>query len=193
MKISYTHKLFFGRFHRKITIQVEGMVNHWNAMPTSVSDLQNWCTQHLPPHEFKVRCREFGWDTNQNHKTYHVHIYYSLDQVQQQVLSEFGSKVIHMCAPLDQQHVDDLSVKNIIQVRDTLLYNKYSHVIYFKYQKNRKLHSWLTEYLADTDVKITHNHQFPIVYMPGADHMALLQITWADEIDHVKQVRLLTD
>lgn len=193
MKLEYTSKLFFSKYDHKITLQVKGIAKNWYSVPQSVQHVQEWCRQHVPEHEHKVRCREKEWDPNQNHKTYHVHIYYSDEKVQQQILNQFGARVIAMCTPLDQQHVNDLSVKNIIQVRKQLLYKKYSHVIYFKYQKDSNLKKWLQDYLTDTDAKITKNYQFPTVYLTNTDHMSMLQITWADQIDHVKVVRLLPE
>jgi hypothetical protein len=194
MKIDYTQKLYFGKFCYKICVEVRAHTSYWWQIPTCVQDVVTWCEKNLPVNTYKVQRRRQTWDENNNLASWHVCVYCGDMNIRDQVLQHFGSQVVRMSQPLDDQHKQNLTVKNVIQIRDSLIFNKFRHAVYFKYDRSGKLLSWLKNYFQDNPkAKVSGNLWWVKVYMTDDLDVTSLQLSWPDQIDYVKTVRLLRE
>lgn len=192
MKIEYTRKLYFKKFHYKITVQTEGAAKTWWYVPDSVKTIQRWCDNNLDTTSAKVTKRVQSYDSQQQTSVYHVCIYCKDDAVRDQVLAQYGGQVVMIHQPLDDLHKHKLDVRNVIEVRKTLIYNRFRHAVYFKYDRKGQIHEWLQDYFKDhARVRVTGNRWWTKVYLEDDTEIAVLQLSWSEMIDYIKTVRCI--
>jgi hypothetical protein len=109
------------------------------------------------------------------------------------LILQFGSTIREITKPFDQDHLENLSVKNLVIVRQSLLHKKYQHVVYFKYDHKRELAPWLRDYAAtESGIKVESDGPWNRVYMVDSSHFTLFQLTWPDRINYTKTIRLIS-
>lgn len=194
MQIEYTQKLYFGKFYYKVTLEVAGDSANWWSPPREIKPVLSWCVSNLPAPDHKLTRRRQHHDPKQRHAVWHVCVYLNRSDLMDLILKDLGVQVIHVCKPLDDAHRVNLSVKNVISVRKDLIYKKFSHVIYFKYERTGALHKWLKDYFKDNPkARVSGSLWWCKVYMQDDVDVMSLQLSWPDHIDYMKTVRLITE
>jgi hypothetical protein len=201
MKINYTTKLYFDKFSIRMQVETIGAGssrwnnNYWGYTVNKMLELQElsaWCRENLKKQHYKLIDRYGRKGELPNTIVFNQMLYlFSQDQANA-VIAEFGSRVVEITQPKDQFHLEQLEVKNEVVYRNTLLYKKYQHVVYFKYDRYLEVWNWLQDYAADeTDLKIDKGYYCPRVYMENEDHLAVFKLTWGERIDYIKTICLI--
>lgn len=194
MQIEYTQKLYFGKFYYKISVEVSGESTSWWSPPKEITPVLTWCAVNLNSLDYKLTKFRQHHDPGQRQAVWHACIYCASADLRDQVLKQFGAQVVYVCQPLDDAHRMNLSVKNIISVRKDLIYKKFSHVIYFKYERTGKLYKWLKDYFRDNPkVRVAGSLWWCKVYMQDDVDVMSIQLSWPDHIDYLKTVRLIQE
>ena len=191
MKINYTSKLFYKKYAFKITLGFQVAKRHRyhrnKTMQPELQQVQDWCVATFGT-QFKMINR--GIWGNQIYSC-ETSIYVSSESDKDQVLQQYASQVLEVWQPWDDSHLQALGVRNITQVRTRLIYNKYSHVIYFKYDKKQTLKGQLHVMLADsTQSAVKGCARWPRVYSMCEQDITWIRLTYPEQIDYVKHVIL---
>ena len=189
----YTSKLFFGKYNTRIVIKTEGeRLIRW-VKPSEVIEVQTWCQTNLPNNSWKIRdyqknCRNYTI----GEVTYYQNLYITDVAQTDQVLKKFGNSVIEVTQPLDQDHKNNLEIRNLLVVRSSLIYKKYQHVVYFKYDRTQELNNWLQTYFVDEpESKLISHPYWPRLYLVDQTHLTTVKLMWQEKIDYIKTVQLL--
>jgi hypothetical protein len=187
MNISHTSKLFYGKYAYRITVKFDyPAANSLDASSyTHVRQLKQWCDAHVGSTKL---VRQFS-HAYSHHGGWNVVIYASSELDRDTIISHFGADVIAVCQPLDKHHEQLLDVKNRIEVKDRLIYGKYNHVVYFKYDRYRQTKRKITELLANSDTsRVTGSSSWCKVYSTNEDDVTMIKLMWPELIDYVKRV-----
>jgi len=191
MKIHYTSKLFYKTYAYKITLGFQVTKRnryhkHYQLQP-ELQQLQDWCTQQFGT-QFKMINRSIYGNQIYSCET---SIYVSTESDKDQVLQQYAGQVLEVWQPMDEAHLQALGVRNITQVRTKLIYNKYSHVIYFRYDKKQTLKGQLAQMLADSTQSVVKGcARWPRVYSMCEQDITWIRLTYPEQIDYVKHVIL---
>jgi hypothetical protein len=194
MKIQYTAKLFHKKFAYKVVLscQTSGSRWFWPSKDTLAPDFQtvtDWCELHAP-NAHKIQ-RRYQGGTDQ-HSEWHQNVYLQTDKQKDALVKAQGAAVQEIWQPLDADHLQSLDVRNIVEVRKRLIYGKYAHVIYFKYDRDQKIRAWLTAILEGSTTSVLKGQRFwCIVYSTDQDDVRMIQLSYPERIDYIKHVKLL--
>ena len=197
MQINYTSKLFYKKFPFKITflINVQNLSKKtfWDRYTApELLALPTWCNDNLKDHDHKIQNRYQRKDKHE--AVYHQLVYVKDAQTKDLLLANFGHAVLNVSQPLDNSHALNLEVKNVIEVRDNLLFKKYRYGVYFKYSRTNELFNWLLDYFdGNLAAKVSGSRYWAKLYLMDDADITMVKLTWPDKIDYVKSVRLITD
>ena len=191
MKIEYTKKYFFQKYAYKLSLLVKGKTKNWYSKPRELRIIPTWIKNNLTDTDYKVRNRFQSFEDDLC--VYHQLIYCKDAATKDRLLATFGKQVVEICQPLDDNHKDNLEVKNIIEVRKTLIYKKYRYAVYFKYDRSHTIYPWLQQYFdSQKDTALVAGcNWWPKVYLTEDHEIMSIRLTWQDQIDYIKTVRLL--
>ena len=195
MKIQYTHKLFHKKYAYKVVLscQTSGSRWFWPRQDQLAPDFQavtDWCELHAP-NSHKIQRRYQGG--SDQHSDWHQNVYLQTDAQKDALVKAQGAAVQEVWQPLNPAHLQTLDVRNIAEVRSQLIYKKYSHVIYFKYDKHHTVYPWLLKLLADSPKSIVKGCiWFPKVYSTDEADVQMIQLSYPEKISHIKHVILLS-
>lgn len=192
MKVRYTHKLFYKKYAYKVVLSVQTPGTRWFTSHTLAPEFQtvhDWCAQHAPgAHKIK---RRYKGGTHQQSE-WNQNVYLQTDTQKDALVKVQGAAVQEIWQPLDADHLQSLDVRNIIEVRKNLIYGKYAHVIYFKYDRDQKTRPWLASILQESTTSVLKGQRaWPIVYSTNADDVHMIQLSYPERIDYIKHVKLL--
>jgi hypothetical protein len=193
MKINFTSKLYFRQYAYKVVLSCRASGGRWwrrdGQTPVEFTQLTTWCETHAPnAHEIRRRVQK---QTNR-YTDWHQVVYVQTEHVKNSLVQEYGANVLEVTQPLDTAHGQLLEVRNITEVRHNLIYKKYNHVIYFKYDRPQQLWEWLENIVNDSEHSVLKgNRLWPKVYSCSLDDVQMIQLSYADRIDYVKHVILL--
>jgi hypothetical protein len=191
MNINYSSKLFYCKYAYKVVLRTTMQGCRWWRKPDPIefSEVTEWCEQHAPG-AHKI-LRRFQTSDN-NTSDWHQLVYVQTESVKNAIVQEFGAQVFQVWQPLNQEHFQNLEVRNITEVRAQLIWKKYSHVIYFKYDRHHTVYTWLQGVLADAaQSQLKGTHWWPRVYSSDVGDVQMIQLSYPEKIDYIKQVVLL--
>lgn len=158
-------------------------------MPQEFQSVQDWCEAHAAGN-FKIARRYQGG--SKKYSDWHQNVYLSCADHKDALILYQGAAVHEVWQPLDSDHLQQLEVRNVTQVRDQLIYRKYAHAVYFKYDAHGELWNWLTLLLADSEVSVLKGSKWwPKVYSEQMDDVRMIQLSYGEYIDYIKHVKLL--
>jgi hypothetical protein len=196
LKIAYTSRKFFGKFAYRLTIAAKGNNVWWRGHERGEMlnpNVNKWIKTHMPDANCKV-CVRYQSSTD-SETNYHTMVYLSDEKSNNKLLTEFASHTIEVCQPLNKEHEQNLEIKNTIEVRKTLIYKKYSHVIYFKYDRSGDLGKWIKKELKSDlkngTIKWSGNASWNTLYFQSTEDMTMIKLMWSENIDRMKTVVLL--
>lgn len=193
MQIAFTQKLFYGKHCYKIVIQLTVPQARYWQIPSEATNMVTWCYENLPSGQFVVNKRRGPWDMDNQLATWQICVYFSDPAIKNQILNTHGTLVHELTQPLNEDHKNNLTVKNIVQVRKNLLFKKYKHVIHFKYDRSGDMYKWLFEnYAHHNTVMISGNPRWCKVYLQDDADNLYIQMCWEEKIQFVKTVVCLT-
>lgn len=196
MLIQYTHKLFYRTYAYKVVLTCQTSGNRWfhhkqDVLPPEFQIITDWCEQHVCG-QYKIQRRYQGG--SKRHSDWHQMVYLQSDLHKDALVKAHGAQVLEVWQPLDADHLQQLDVRNVIKVRKTLIYNKYAHVIYFKYDRLKKMHEWLEHLLEGSQTSVLKGDLWwPRVYSSDLDDIHMIQLSYPEQIDYIKHVKLLPD
>ena len=183
MKIHHSSKLFYSKYAYKIVLLTSGMDD-------GLSKLAHWCDSNIVDQDYKLVNR------HHDHCDWHQMVYVLSASDRDNMLTVFGADVVEIWQPLDTEHLKKLSVRNIVQVRSTLIYKKFNHAIYFLFDRQGQIEDWLISYYEGrSDVRVSGSRWWPKLYIQGVhlqDELAAIELSWPNCIDYVRSVRLVT-
>ena len=197
MKIAYTSKLYFEKFCIKVIIKTDTPKKNrytydWSK-PEELKVLSSWCQANFKEDTYKIKDRYIGQSPNVG-TSFHQMVYLSDDDQKEQLIREFGKHIVEITQPYDSSHRDQLTIRNLIIVRSNLLFKKYQHAVYFKYDPRGEVWSWLQKYAEDEpDLKVDTISYWPRVYMVDDSHLSAFKLMWHERIDYIKTIQLLPD
>ena len=195
MQIHYVSKLFYKKYAYKVVLncQTTGLKWSWRnsqKVPQEFQSVQDWCDAHADG-QFKIQRRYQGG--TQKHSDWHQNVYLSSADHKDALIKHQGASVHEVWQPLDSDHFQSLDIHNVIEVRNTLIYRKYSHVIYFKYNKDSQLWNWLESLMEGSEVSVLKGDRWwPKVYSMDLDDVRMIQLSYPERIHYIKHVKLLT-
>lgn len=196
MKIHYVSKLFYKKYAYKVVLNCQTSGNRWfwrrsDVLPQEFQQVQDWCETHVQG-QFKIQRRYQGG--SKKHSDWHQNVYLGSADHKDALIAHAGAAVNEVWQPLDDDHLQSLDVRNVIEVRDSLIYGKYSHVVYFKYNRDGELWKWLEALLVESDVSdLKGDRWWPKVYSTDLDDVRMIQLSYPERIDYIKHVKLLTN
>lgn len=203
MQIEYVQKLYFGKYCYKIHVEVKGIVSQptlwWTAWetPDEVKQVTSWCVNNLPAEDHKLIKRRMNTlpdDSPVLEAVWHVCVYCDQPDIRDQVVKKFGAQVVRISQPLDDDHKQNLQIRNVVQVKKELIYKQYSNVIYFKYDKTGEIHRWLHDYFQHNSlVRISKDSKWCKVYMSDDSDVSAIKLTWSDRIEYMRTIRLISE
>jgi len=192
MKIEYTRKLFFRKYSYKLTFLIQGKSSVWYKAPSEIRKIPKWVETHLPDTDVKIIKRYQGWDDNK--VRFHQSVYCKDQDTKDKLLAQFGLHILEICQPLDNNHKDNLEVKNVIEVRKNLIFKKYRYAVYFKYDKKNEIFDWLGNYFqGHATAKVSGNKWWPKLYLTDETEIMSVRLSWQECIDYIKTVRCLDE
>lgn len=194
MQINYTSKLFFKKYAYKVVLNCQTTGRKWSwrshKMPQEFQAVQDWCEAHAAG-QFKIQRRYQG--RSKKYSDWHQNVYLSSADHKDALIKHQGASVHEVWQPLDSDHLQSLDVRNVIEVRKSLIYRKYSHAIYFKYDKDSQTRPWLVTLLEQSTTSVLKGQRrWPIVYSTDLDDVRMIQLSYPERIDYIKHVKLLT-
>lgn len=196
IKTSYTTKLFFGKYNSRVIVVTRlSKKNHrWRSpKPRELQALHTWCRDNLSEdgHIIKDHFCLFNEDT-----AYQQMVYLSNPADRDLLLAHYGSQISEVTQPLDDSHKQQLEVRNLVVVRESLLYNRFKHCVYFKYDPTLETWRWLKTFFQDEESSKLmpdpkHDASYPVwprVYLEDDTHLTTLKLMWQERIDYVKTV-----
>lgn len=193
--IHYTHKLFYKKYAYKVVLSCQTQGRRWSwrnahKVPQEFQCVQDWCDVHAAG-AFKIQRRYQGG--NNKHSDWHQNVYVATADVKDALILNQGAAVHEVWQPLDADHLHSLDVRNVIEVRDSLIYRKYAHVIYFKYDRQCQLWTWLNSLVTDSQTSVLKGNAFwPKIYSSDLDDVRMIQLSYPERIDYIKHVKLIT-
>lgn len=199
IKTSYTTKLFFGKYHTRVIVVTKTLNKtrrYGQPKPTEIKDLHHWCSQHFQNNHYVIKDH---FCQIHDESCYQQMVYLSDPVDREKLLANYGSRISELTQPLDEQHQDQLEVRNLVVVRNSLLYNRYRHSVYFKYDRTQETYRWLKTFFKDEPgckLMPDPKHDLPYgiwprVYLEDESHLTTLKLMWQDSIDYVKTVHLI--
>jgi hypothetical protein len=200
IKTNYTTKLFFGQYTTKITINthIPGKKNYGYRFqkPKELRELHNYCKENFVD-GYVVKDHWCGADDG---VLFHQMIYLNNTFDRDALLARFGARVLEITQPFDSDHKNSLEIRNLTVVRNILLYNKYQHCVYFKYDPTHNTYNWLKAFFKD---EVGHklvpdpnrDYTYPVwprVYLTDSTHLMSLKLMWSERIEYVKTVHLIS-
>lgn len=193
MHVTYSSKMFFKNYHTRAVLRtVASRVYRYGTSrkPMELIELASWCMEKLGDGNYVIKNRYEGRDSDMR-AVYHQRIYLNSEDYLNQLIAAFQDRVVEVTKPYNQQHQMSLEVRNLTEIRSHLLYNKYRHVIYFKYDRSGQVYKWLQDYFKDDGNQRVREPYWPRVYLTDQDHMTMIRLTWAENIDYIKNIQLL--
>lgn len=200
IKTSYTPRLFFGKYNSKVTLLCvipNKKSAKWRPFrkPKELQNLHHWCKANFTSSDYIIKDH---WIGNVDAVHYNQMCYLSNNQDMQKLIKQFGANIVEVTQPFDQAHNSQLDVRNIVVVRDTLLFSKYQCCVYFKYDPTQDTYKWLKNFFEDeAGVKLVPDPNkdwpyavWPRVYLENDAHLTTLKLMWQERIDYVKSVHL---
>ena len=199
IKTSYTTKLFFGKYNSRVIVvtRLNRKIYRWKSpKPRELLALHAWCRDHLSDEGYIIKDH---FCVLNDDVTYQQMVYLSSPADRDLLLAHYGGQVSEVTQPLDDLHKQQLEVRNLVVVRNTLLYNRYRHSVYFKYDSTMETWRWLQTFFKDEEgCKLMpdpkHDPDYPVwprVYLEDDTHLTTLKLMWQERIDYVKTVHLL--
>jgi hypothetical protein len=191
MKINYTSRLFFKKYAYKVVLACQTSGNRWfwrqqDQLPQEFQSVQHWCSHHVP-HTHKIQRRYVGGSAL--HSDWHQMVYLQHESDKDQLLKAHAADVLQVWQPLNDQHLKQLDVKNVQEVRAQLIYKRFAHVIYFKYDRTCEMWDWLQALLADsTESELRGDKWWPRVYSASLDDVQQILFCYSDRVHYVKHV-----
>lgn len=195
MKIQYTHKLFYKKYAYKVVLNCQTSGHRWfwhdqDVLPQEFQMLQDWCDTHAPG-AFKIQRRYQGG--TKKHSDWHQIVYLNSTDHKDALIKHEGAAVQEVWQPLDDDHLQSLDVRNVIEVKHRLIYGKYAHVVYFKYDRHGQVWKWLEALLEGSTVsELKGSTWWPRVYSSDLDDVNMIRLSYPERIDYIKHVKLLT-
>lgn len=196
MKIQYTSRLYFKDYYIRVLVHTVSMCKHrytfnW-VKPDELLVLSDFCQTAFAEKSYIIKDRYIGQDLDGCCR-FHQMIYLKTEDQLSTLMQTFGASIVEITKPYDQSHQEQLSVRNVVVVRDQLLYKKYQYVVYFKYDPKKEVWKWLTAYSkGESDMKIDRMGSWPRVYLVDDLHLTSIKLMWPEQIDYMKTIRLLT-
>ena len=194
IKIAYTTQLFYSKYNTRVLLSIKSNISPRHEYPYNYRkpkeslDNLKWCKENL--NSFKIRDMYMGYrDTEYTWKQ----IIYINEEDKDKVLSKFDN-IIEVTQPYDKEHKETLDVKQIIVVRKTLIYKKYKHTIYFKYDRHNELIPWIKKYFEDEDDNTYEIFDYiysPKINLINDEHLDLIKLTWSNMIRCIRTIRLI--
>lgn len=191
MNISYTSKLFYGKYAYKITAKFDvdtstcvDRMHHDHTLAQS----KLWCQTHVGNTKL---VRQF-FHATRLYDGWNLIIYASSSTDRDTIISHFGAAVTDVCQPFDKEHEQCLEVKNLTEVKDRLLYGKYKYVIYFRYDRHRQITAKMRSLLANSKTSKVTGSSWCKVYSITEDDVIMIKLMWPETIDFVKRVMVPT-
>lgn len=194
MKIEYTSKKFYSQFIYKISLSINTtqQSSRYFGLAPELAALPSWLQKSYPKVEYKINNRFQTSDGSRT--TYHQLLYISDGAVKDAVCKTFGAQLVGVTQPLNQSHADELEIRNVVCVRDTLLFKQFKYCVYFKYDRKARLYPWLLDYYANNEsAKVSGDRWWPRVYLHDDTEIAAIKLTWPDAINYVKRVLLINN
>jgi len=192
MKVEYTRKLFYKKYAYKVVLTCQTPGPRWGHVdnpPAEFDQLDAWCEAHAPG-AHKIQRRYQG--ANVSHTDWHQHVYLLSAHVKDALLLTYGAQVTTVWQPLDADHLQRLDARNVVEVRKQLIYGKYDHAIYFKYDRDGVTHTWLKQLLTgNKQSKLAGCKWWPIVYSADIADVHMIALSYPERIDYIKHVKLL--
>lgn len=194
MQINYTSKLFFKKYAYKVVLSCQTTGRRWtwrsHKMPQEFQSVQDWCEAHAAG-QFHISRRYQGG--SKKYSDWHQNVYLQSADHKDALIKHQAASVHEVWQPLDSDHLQSLDVRNVIEVRDQLIYRKYAHVIYFKYDAHGELWNWLETLMEGSQVSVLKGSTWwPKVYSSDLDDVRMIQLSYPERIDYIKHVKLLT-
>lgn len=194
MLINYTSKLFYKKFAYKILLEtVTKPSSRWAKNNNKdLMQINAWCQQTFTDKNFKLQHR---YQKKIKKDTLWHQLIYVEDQASKDIIvSHFGSRVKQIWQPLNQSHLNLLDVRNIVEVRQELLYKKFRYGVYFKYDRSNTIYNWMLSYFQDNpNAKISGNEKWPRLYIADESEITTMRLSWGDAIDYIKTVKLVNE
>ena len=197
MNIEYTSKLYFEKYCIRVVIKTDTSRKHrytydWTK-PDELKVLSDWCDANLEAGTYKIKDRYIGQSPNAG-TSFHQMVYLSSTDQKEKIVREFGGQISELTQPYNEDHREQLTIRNLIIVRRNLIYKKYQHAVYFKYDPRGEVWKWLQSYAKDEpDLKVDTISYWPRVYMVDDTHLAAFKLMWQEKIDYIKTIQLLQD
>lgn len=194
MKINYTSKKFFKKYIYKLVLEVSATrpFSRYFGNPSELMQVPNWIASHLPNLDCKITNR--FQNSNGNDVHYHQVIYLADLDAKNTLQQQFAGVLTEVWQPLDQNHANELEIRNLLTVRQDLLFKKYKMAVYFKYDRKGELYKWLKEYFADSaTAKVSGSSWWPRLYLNDDGEITVIKLSWPDSIDYVKRVVLINN
>jgi hypothetical protein len=200
MEIHYTTHLLYGKYAYKLVFAIltPSRWPDWRREKGTdkVYQVLNWINANYPNLDFK-HTKRYQWcqDSTQKDKyLYHAVVYLDDPTVVDALVAKFKKKVIEQWRPMDKEHREDMGIRNIIEIRDSLIFKKFRYAIYFHYDKSRELFGQLEDYFQDNkQAKVAGNCWWPKLYLNDKDDVTAIKLMWGENISHMKSVRLTTE
>lgn len=199
MNINYTSKLYYKKYPFKVVLKYDPVPlktpnrttwNNWNRPedhPT-FKLIEAWCEKNAP-NSYKIIRSWRGWRTAHY---WHVAIFLEQQSQKDQCVLDWASDLHTVFQPLDNDHAQKLGFKTLHEVRKDLIYKKYSHVMYMKYQGTRTLFDELQKFSVCSDqTDLKGSEWWPKVYSSSLEDIQQLQLMYGEHVTYVKHVTLI--
>ena len=194
MKINYTSKKFFKKYVYKLVFEVNATrpFSRYFGIAAELNSIPRWIEQNLANLDCKITNRYQSG--NGNDVKYHQVVYLNDDTAKHCLQQQFAVCLIDVWQPLDQSHASELEIRNLLTVRNSLLFNKYKMAVYFKYDRRGEVYTWLRDYFASSNTaKVSGDSRWPRLYLNDDGEIAVIKLSWPDSIDYVKRVILINN
>lgn len=193
MEVHYISKLLYQKYTHKITFQ-EVSKKRWKGQSGfDLSTIPNWCATQFPHADFKCSNR-YQHNPQRDKYVFHVMMYLTDPVVVDALIKQFPGQVVDVWKPLDDDHVEDLAVKNVVEVRNSLYYKKYRFSLVFNFNRARDLYPALEDYFRDNEgARVSGSPLWPRLYLTDKDDLTVIKLMWGDRINYIKSVRLMDE
>jgi hypothetical protein len=194
MLINYTSRLYYKKFAYKIIVEtIAKPSSRWaKTQGKGLMQINAWCQETFQEQNFKIQNR---YQKKINHDTIcHQLIYVQDASSKDLIIQKFGSRVKQIWQPLNSDHLQQLDIRNLVEVRRELLYKKFRYAVYFRYDGANVIYDWMDQYFkGNSDAKVSGNWRWPRLYLVDDAEITTIRLSWGDAIDYIKIVKLASE
>lgn len=154
--------------------------------------INTWCQQMFSENNFKIQHR-YQKKTKKD-TLWHQLIYVEDATNKDLIIQKFGSRVKQIWQPFNTDHLHQLDIRNIVEVRPELLYKKFRYAVYFRYDGANVIYEWMNSYFyGNSNAKVSGNWKWPRLYLVDDEEITTIRLSWGDAIDYIKTVKLASE